>query len=178
MTRRFDLIVIGTGAAAGTIAHKCRRAGWSVAIIDSRPFGGTCALRGCDPKKVLVDAAEAIDHLRRLSGKGLNADCASLNWPALMRFKRDIIGGVPARVEDGFQQMGIETIHGRAQFIRPNAITVNDEVLEGRRIVVAAGARPGDLPIEGREYLTTSERFLELDRLPPRILFVGGGFIS
>jgi glutathione reductase (NADPH) len=57
----FDLIVIGTGTAASTTASECSSAGWRVAIIDSLPFGGTCALRGCDPKKVLVEAAKVID---------------------------------------------------------------------------------------------------------------------
>ncbi len=57
----FDLIVIGTGSAASATAHECRSKGWNVAIIDSLPFGGTCALRGCDPKKVLVEAAKIID---------------------------------------------------------------------------------------------------------------------
>ncbi len=56
MEKKFDLIVIGTGAGGSTFAHKCRKAGWDDAIIESRPFGGTCALRGCDPKKVLVGA--------------------------------------------------------------------------------------------------------------------------
>jgi glutathione reductase (NADPH) len=63
--RRFDLVAIGTGTAASTVATKCRNAGWRVAVIDSRPFGGSCALRGCDPKKVLVGATEALDHIRR-----------------------------------------------------------------------------------------------------------------
>jgi len=71
MDRKFDLIVVGTGAAGSTAAHKCNRAGWKVAIIDSRPFGGTCALRGCDPKKVLVGVAELIDWNRRIEGKGV-----------------------------------------------------------------------------------------------------------
>ena len=61
MPNRYDVVIIGTGTAAGAVASRCRCAGWSVAVIDSRPFGGTCALRGCDPKKVLVGAAEAID---------------------------------------------------------------------------------------------------------------------
>ena len=65
-------MVIGTGVAASTVAHKCRSAGWKVAVIDSRPFGGTCALRGCDPKKVLVGAAEVIDMIKTLKGKGIN----------------------------------------------------------------------------------------------------------
>ncbi|MFQ5799338.1 MAG: FAD-dependent oxidoreductase, partial [Bacteroidota bacterium] len=71
MTKKFDLIVIGTGSAGSTVAHKCRSAGWNVAIVDSRPFGGTCALRGCDPKKVLVGAAELIDWNRRVEGTGI-----------------------------------------------------------------------------------------------------------
>src|SRR5574340_739626 len=64
MSKNFDLVVIGTGSAASTVALRCRSAGWRVAVVDSRPFGGTCALRGCDPKKVLVGAAEAIDWTR------------------------------------------------------------------------------------------------------------------
>ena len=71
-TKTFDLIVIGTGVAASTVAWKCHSAGWSVAIIDSQSFGGTCALRGCDPKKVLVGAAEVIDWNHRMGDKGIN----------------------------------------------------------------------------------------------------------
>ena len=59
MPKSFDLAVIGTGSAAAGVASRCRDSGWKVAIIDSRPYGGTCALRGCDPKKVLVGATEA-----------------------------------------------------------------------------------------------------------------------
>jgi len=61
MPKKFDLVAIGTGSGASAAASRCRSAGWQVAIVDSRPFGGTCALRGCDPKKVLVGAVDAID---------------------------------------------------------------------------------------------------------------------
>src|ERR1700694_556729 len=71
MARTFDVIVIGTGSAASPVASRCREAGWQVAIVDARPFGGTCALRGCDPKKVLVGAAEVADWTRRMKGKGI-----------------------------------------------------------------------------------------------------------
>ena len=71
MTQKFDLVVIGTGSAGAGVAFRCRRAGWTVAVIDSRPFGGTCALRGCDPKKVLVGAAEAFEWPHRLRGRGI-----------------------------------------------------------------------------------------------------------
>src|SRR6266566_9736576 len=95
MTKQFDVVVIGTGTAASTVATACREAGWQVAIIDSLPFGGTCALRGCDPKKVLVGVAEAVDWARRMQGKGVSAPGLSLNWPDLIRFKRTFTDPVP-----------------------------------------------------------------------------------
>ena len=63
-TKMFNLIIIGTGEAS-TVAWKCHSAGWNVAIVDSSPFGGTCILRGCSPKKCLVGAAEGTDWNRR-----------------------------------------------------------------------------------------------------------------
>ena len=86
----YDLIVIGTGVAASTVAWECHSAGWKIAIIDSRPFGGTCALRGCDPKKVLVGAAEVIDWNHRMGDKGIyNTKDIHIKWPELMRFKHE-----------------------------------------------------------------------------------------
>jgi glutathione reductase (NADPH) len=76
-TKSFDLIVIETGAAASTVTYRCNAAGWKIAIIDSRPFGGTCALRGCDPKKVLVGAAEVIDANYRMKDKAMPPDSVS-----------------------------------------------------------------------------------------------------
>ncbi len=73
----FDLVVIGSGSAAVTVAMRARAAGWTVAVIDKQPFGGTCALRGCDPKKVLASASGALDAVRNLSGKGLDPQGAA-----------------------------------------------------------------------------------------------------
>ena len=176
--QQFDLVVIGTGTAAGVVAHKCRRAGWSVAVIDSRPFGGTCALRGCDPKKVLVGVAEALDQVNRLRGHGLRTEDLRIDWPELVRFKRHLIEAVPSDREGGFVKAGISTFHGRARFVCSTAGAVEAHVLVGRHVLIATGAKPVDLSFQGHQHLITSEQFLELDALPPRILFVGGGYIS
>lgn len=178
MTLRFDVIAIGTGSAASSVASRCRDAGWKVAIVDSRPFGGTCALRGCDPKKVLVGAAEAIDWIRRMKGKGIQAENLQMEWPELMRFKRSFTEPVPERREDGFAKAGIAAFHGRARFTGPTTIRIGEETLEGRYIVIAAGMASADLKIPGTENLTTSDQFLELNELPRRILFIGGGYIA
>jgi glutathione reductase (NADPH) len=177
---KFDLVVIGTGVAALTVAHKCSSAGWKVAVIDSRPFGGTCALRGCDPKKVLVGAAEVIDMNKRMTGKGVKTyGVTAMDWQELMRFKRTFTEGVPQSREKSFQKAGISSFHGRAIFTGSRNVKVgNNESLEGRYILIAAGAKPMKLNIPGEQYLTTSDQFLDLDQLPDQIVFVGGGYIS
>jgi glutathione reductase (NADPH) len=178
MGKQFDVVAIGTGAGASAVAARCRTAGWQVAIVDSRPFGGTCALRGCDPKKVLVGAAEVIDWARRMKGNGIRSEQLLIDWRELMRFKRTFTQPVPKQREQGFAKAGIVAFHGRAHFVGPNVVQVGDEVLEARFVAIAAGQKPADLKIPGQELLTTSEQFLELDELPRRILFIGGGYIA
>ena len=178
MTENFDLVVIGTGTAAATVAYKCRSAGWEVAVVDSRPYGGTCALRGCDPKKVLIGAAELIDWNNRMAGNGVVAQGARIDWPSLMRFKNTFTEPVPQNRENGYAKAGIGMFHGTARFIGEDTVEVGGDELKARHIVIATGARPATLAIPGEEHLTTSDGFLDLERLPKRIVFVGGGYIS
>jgi len=177
MERQFDLVVVGTGVTSA-VASRCREAGWTVAVIDSRPFGGTCALRGCVPKKILVGAAEAVQAARDLGGQGVRAEGVTLAWPELMRFKRSMVDPTPERVEQAWAKTGVAPFHGRARFVGPTTLAIGEDRLVGRRILLAAGAKPAPLPFAGAERLTTSEEFLNLDRLPSRLVFVGGGYIS
>ena len=177
MAEAFDLVVIGTGSGGSAVATRCRSAAWRVAIVDELPFGGTCALRGCDPKKVLVGAAELTDWNRRMMGRGI-AGQAEIAWPDLMRFKRTFTDPVPAARQEAFTKAGIATYCGPARFVGPDTLAVDGQVLEARHFVIAAGAKPRHLGIPGEEHLVTSTDFLELDRLPGRIAFVGAGYIS
>jgi glutathione reductase (NADPH) len=178
MDSTVDLIVIGTGAAAGAVAYTCRSAGWSVTVIDSRPFGGTCPLRGCDPKKVLVGGAELVDWNRRMQTHGVQASSLTIDWPELMRFKRTFTDPVPEQNERSLAEAGIGMVHGRARFVDRTSLRVGDETLTARHVVIAGGARRATLNIPGEELLTTSTEFLELERLPRRIVFVGGGYVA
>ena len=90
----YDLVVIGSGTAAQVVSLRVRAAGWSVAIIDNLPFGGTCALRGCDPKKMLISGAEALDMVRRMRGRGVTGEIG-ISWPDLIAFKRTFTDPVP-----------------------------------------------------------------------------------
>ena len=175
--KNYDLVIIGTGTAATVAAMRVRSAGWSVAVVDVRPFGGTCALRGCDPKKVLVGGAAALDHVRRMRGKGIAGD-AHIAWRDLMAFKRSFTDPVPKQREDTYAAKGIDAYRGSARFTGHNSLDVGGAALEGRYILIAAGAEPVKLDIPGEEYLATNEQFLDLDDLPARIVLVGGGYIA
>lgn len=177
MPDRFDLVVIGTGAGGSGVAYRCRRAGWRVAIVDELPYGGTCALRGCDPKKVLVGAAELVAWHRRMEERGIAGD-VRLDWSELMRFKRTFTDGVPDSRAKGFERAGVATYHGPARFVAPDRLEVDGESLVARHFVVAAGAIPRPLGIPGDDHVVTSTDFLSLGKLPGRIAFVGAGYIS
>ena len=173
----YDLVIIGSGTAAQVTASRTRAAGWSVALVDHRPFGGTCALRGCDPKKMLISGAEVIDAETRMSGHGV-VGMARIDWRNLVAFKRGFTDAVPRNRESDFAKSGIAAFHGLARFIRPDAVAVEGYELKARHILIAAGARPVPLDIPGEEHAVTSEQFLELDALPARIVLVGGGYIA
>lgn len=185
----FDLVIIGTGTAASTTASECSSAGLSVAIIDSLPFGGTCALRGCDPKKVLVEAAKIIDSNQRHENKGIiGSQGVHIKWADLIRFKRTFTDPFPKSREDGYINGGIVPFHGHAKFIGPTAVRVErgesgnniDIILRSKHILIATGSKPMNLNIPASEGIITSDQFLELgcDNLPDRIVFIGGGYIS
>lgn len=175
---QYDLFVIGTGLAGTDVALACAEAGWNVAIADDRPFGGTCPLRGCDPKKVLVHAAHVLDQARRLEGHGLAFHDLRIDWGDLMAFKRTFTDDVPAGTEEKYREAGIDAFHGAARFTGERTLEVEGQTFEAERVLVATGATPAPLGIDGEEHLTFSDDFLALDALPDRLVFVGGGYIS
>ncbi|TCD16222.1 dihydrolipoyl dehydrogenase family protein [Oricola cellulosilytica] len=177
--KNFDLIAIGVGMAGNVAARKCATAGWQVAVIDELPYGGTCALRGCDPKKMLRRGAEIIDAAQLMKGKGVDPGGLAINWPELMAHKRSFTEEMPDKIESGLDGAGVETLHGRARFLNENTIELADGTrLQGEKFLIASGARPRDLDFPGAEHVIDSTAFLELDTLPKRVAFLGGGFVS
>jgi len=177
MVKRYDLLVIGTGEAGSTAASVCKSAGWNVAIADKRPFGGTCSLRGCNPKKVLVGAAEARYRAVHLYGKGIDGTTL-INWPDLMKHKQSLVDPIPIQTEEKFRAQGIDTYHGAFFFIGRNRLSNGKDEIEADHIVLATGAKPRPLNIPGEEKALSSDQFLSQTKLPSTIVFIGGGYIS
>ena len=174
----FDLVVVGAGTGGNGVARMAAGAGWKTAIVDTLPYGGTCALRGCDPKKMMLAVTEGIDWGQRMANKGLVSEELSVDWPDMIAFKRTFTDRMPPRIEGGLEKAGITTLHGEASFTDRNTLEVDGRPVSARNFHIATGARPATLGIPGEEFLITSTEFLDLTEKPTRIAFVGGGFIA
>ncbi len=175
--KEYDVFVIGTGTAGKKVAFDCAAEGMSVAIADKREYGGTCANRGCDPKKVLVGITEAYQLCKNLEGKGI-VEAPTINWAALQQYKSTFTDAVPAVTERDLKKAGIELYHQSPKFLDENTLSVEGKTVKAKKIVIATGLKPVELKIPGAELLLISDDFLELETLPPSIVFVGAGYIG
>ncbi|MFD1420527.1 dihydrolipoyl dehydrogenase family protein [Lactiplantibacillus songbeiensis] len=177
MTKQVDVIVIGGGPAGTAMASGLKAQGKSVLIVENDLWGGTCPNRGCDPKKILLSAVEARRHAQNLAGHGLTG-VPTIDWPALMATKRGYTDQIPSGTLNGLKAQKIDTLHGQAYFRADGELTVDGEVVNATDYVIATGQRPSILPITGHEYFATSTDFLDLDTMPSRVTFVGGGYVG
>lgn len=178
MSQDFDLVVLGSGPSASQVAVTCAEAGWKVAVVDTRAPGGTCALHGCNPKKVLTNAADLADWARRSDGELVSRQGLRIDWPQLIRFKQTFTEPVTPGTLKKFEKKGITFLRGEPVFADRHTLSVDNQKLQTRHVVIGTGAKPAPLTFPGAEFVLTSDDFLELPRLPPRVLFIGGGYIS
>lgn len=177
MATNYDAIIIGSGPAGSEAASILGRRNWKIAIIEEDGYGGTCPLRGCNPKKIMAAVTEFTTKNEQLEGSGLISD-TKIDWKDLIAYKRKFIEPIPEGKEKSLQKDGVVTYHGTASFIDDRTLSVGGEELSSDKILIATGAKPFKLPIEGAEHLAYSDDFLELDSLPEKIIFIGGGYIS
>jgi glutathione reductase (NADPH) len=179
--QRYDVIIIGAGPAGGEVASRLARAGKSVVMVESRGYGGVCPLRGCNPKKLLLSGAETVASARNMRTRGVVGDL-HVDWNELQIFKQLFVDPVPEAAENHYREQGAATLHGLARFIGPDAVAVQSpegEVqLQAEHIFLGPGMTPRQLDIPGAEHLLISDDFLNLERLPRRMVLIGGGFVA
>jgi glutathione reductase (NADPH) len=174
----FDVIVIGTGTAGQTAAFDLAAEGYGVAIAEnSSTPGGVCALKGCQAKKWFYEAMEISARSHHLMGKGIT-DPPRFRWEQIQKEKARFTSKIPENTVNGLKGGDITYLPGQAQFVNDHTLRIDHRDYQGRYVIIAAGALPATLPIDGATHMITSDDFLDLTVLPRRIAFIGGGFIS
>ncbi len=176
--KEYDVAIVGAGAAAQGVAIRAAKAGKSVVMTEGRDYGGTCPLRGCDPKLVLHAAAEAMFHVDLLRGKAFTST-PDFSWADLMAWKRSFTHAIPPKSRRKMEQHGIVVHDAYAAFEDAHTLRFGDDLrVKGKAIVLATGMKPAPLNIPGAELMLTSDEFLEMDDLPAEMIIVGGGYIG
>ena len=175
--KQYDVFIIGTGTAGKNVAKACVEARLTVGIADNREFGGTCANRGCDPKKVLLGITEILDRAAKMKGKGITS-VPEVSWKDAMAFKETFVNAVPAYTEKDLEKLGIELYHQSPKFLDENTLSIEGKTITAKKIVIATGQVPMELPIPGREFALVSDDFLNLKELPKSMIFIGAGYIG
>ncbi len=189
---KYSTIVVGSGTSGQTVAIKLAQAGHSVALLDDRPLGGTCALRGCTAKKYFVVNRELVDGVHDLQNQGFTGR-PTPRWEQTLALKNSFTDTVPESTLAYLERLGITVFHGTAVFTSPHSVRVvpsvhrhaselarvsSDSDLDFDFLVLACGSDPRMPSIPGIEYAIDSEGFLALPQVPSRMITLGAGYIA
>ncbi|UQA60929.1 glutathione-disulfide reductase [Polyangium aurulentum] len=180
MTQRydFDLFTIGAGSGGVAASRRAGSYGARVAICEARRVGGTCVLRGCVPKKLLVYASHVRDEIEDARGFGWTIGEAHLDWGKLIEAKNkelDRLNGIYVRM---LRDSGVEIVEGRARLVDEHTVDVGGKRITANHILIATGSYPVRPDIPGADLGICSDQALDLPSLPKRALIVGGGYIA
>jgi glutathione reductase (NADPH) len=174
----YDLFVIGAGSGGVRASRIAAGHGAKVAIAEAWRVGGTCVLRGCVPKKLLVYGAHVAHDLEDAAGFGWTIGRSTHDWPKLIANKDKELDRLHAAYLKLLSNAGVELIQGQAKVVAPDAVEVNHRRITAKTILVATGGWPVIPDIPGRELAITSNEALDLKHRPERIVVVGGGYIA
>ncbi len=174
--KSYDVIFIGSGHACWHGALILKMFGKSVALVEKDLLGGTCTNYGCDAKILLDSPFELKEGLDRYKEIGVTGD-SQIDWTALMQYKKQYIGAMPAALQGMFSQFGFDVIRGEAKFVDKNTVQVGEETYSAKHFVIGTGQTYVPLDIPGKEYFHDSRDFLDLDVIPDHVTFVGAGII-
>ena len=174
----FDMITIGAGSGGVASSRRSGSYGARVAICEELRVGGTCVLRGCVPKKLLVYGAQFADAFADAAGFGWTVPLPSFDWSALIAAKDKEIGRLSEIYIGMLKNSGVEIIDGHAAVVDPHTVEVAGRNYTAENILIATGSWPETPDIPGIEHVISSNEALDLERLPRRIVIVGGGYIA
>ena len=174
----FDLFVIGGGSGGVRGARMAAASGARVAVAEEYRYGGTCVIRGCVPKKLMVYASHFHEDFADAAGFGWSVGETAFDWPALIAAKDREIGRLEAVYERLLAEAGVTALRGRARLLDDHRVEVGGETVSAETILIATGGHPVFPPGHGWEHAVSSNEIFHLERLPERVLVYGGGYIA
>lgn len=175
-----DVLVIGAGTAGQYAAEAAKKNTDLVGIAEKGSVGGDCIFHACIPTKALVHAARTYEKMKSADLFGLPTVTEKADYKKVKAFKDRIINGMSIGLDDELDESGIKLLRGGAQFISPHEVSVGDDVIGAKKIIVATGSVPVAPPITGLKetgYITNIEA-LELEKVPDRLAIIGGGAVG
>ena len=177
-THDYDLFVIGAGSGGVRAARMSAGFGASVAVAEDRYLGGTCVNVGCVPKKLFVYASHFAEEFANARGFGWKLETPSFNWPTLLNNKNKEISRLNGIYQSLLDNTGVTLFEDRATIVDAHTVSVSNQNITAKRILVATGGWPSVPEIPGKEHIITSNEAFFLESLPERMVVVGGGYIA
>ncbi|HEX4178891.1 MAG TPA: FAD-dependent oxidoreductase, partial [Rhizomicrobium sp.] len=181
----YDLFVIGGGSGGVRASRMAALSGARVALAEEWRMGGTCVIRGCIPKKLLVYASQFKENIMDSAGYGWSFGECKFDWPTLIANKDREIARLEGLYITSVEKTGVTIFHDRAVFEDPHTLllTKSGKRVTAEKILIATGNRPTrdlgtDHPVAGGDLCITSDEAFHLKDLPPRIIIAGGGYIA
>ncbi len=185
MEFQFDLIVVGAGSGGLAAAKRAASYGAKVAIIEVNQVGGTCVIRGCVPKKLMVYAAKSKKNMTSSEGYGLKSEGISFDSNILLKNIREEVSRLSNLHKNSLDKLKVTVFEGLGRFISQNELEIicpkTKKILNkisSKKILISVGGKPKKLNIPGIDLAWTSDDIFELDSFPASILIVGGGYIA
>jgi len=174
----YDLFVIGAGSGGVRAARVAAGYGAKVAIAEEHRIGGTCVIRGCVPKKLLVYGAHFAEDLEDAARFGWHIDKATFDWRTLRDNVLAEVTRISGLYTQTLQNQGVEILNERAVVAGPNRVRVGEREVSAKTILIATGAYPQIPDRPGVEHGITSNEAFHLESVPERIVIAGGGYIA
>jgi len=174
----FDLFVIGGGSGGVRGARMAAATGARVVVAEEYRYGGTCVIRGCVPKKLLVYASHFHEDFADAAGFGWRVDGASFDWSSLIANKDREIERLEAIYQRLLNDAGATALRGHARMLDPHTVEIDGERHSAETILIATGGHPVFPPGHGWEHAISSNEAFHLDALPERVVVYGGGYIA
>lgn len=174
----FDLFVLGAGSGGVRASRQAAGLGRKVAVAEESRLGGTCVMRGCVPKKLLVMGAHFAEDIADAAGFGWSIKDVSFDWTSLVAAKSRELNRLEGVYGGLLRNSGVAVIEGRARIVDPHTVEVAGQRHTARHLLIATGGRPSMPAIPGIEHAITSDEALDLLQLPGSVAIVGGGYIA